>query len=294
MRARVARKVLGLVDPPSLHRFDRGTWATNRLEPFPVTDVNGDPTLAAGTTDAVGIDLRVDEQLERLAGWGRRGPEVFAPIRADRLINLTGPTAGPIANVYYSTPDAEVYASIILDLQPRRIVEIGGGFSTLVARHAITAAGSDTSLVVVDPEPRTEIARAASEVLRRRVETMSPEELVVGEGEVLFIDSSHVIRTGGDLPFLFLEVLPRLPSGAVVHVHDIYLPYGYASDFAQRFWTEQYLLQALLTGSDRYEVLFATHLMSRRHVDEMRAVFGPHVGAADGPSYGQSFWLRIR
>ncbi len=293
MRARLARKALGLIDSSELERHYRGAFVANRVEPLHVQDAAGTDRLSEEVTEAIGIDLRVDEQLERLTAWTERGTDVFAAIRADRKVNLTGPTDGPVSNDYYPTPDAEVYASLILDLAPGRIVEVGGGFSTLVARHAIERSGLDTALVVVDPEPRTEVRAAASELVQQRVETLAMEDLAVRGGDILFIDSSHVVRTGGDLPHLLLEIVPRLQSGAVVHVHDIYLPYGYASEYAKRLWTEQYLVQALLSGSTRYDVVFATHMMSRRHPNAMREAFGPSVGTTP-VRHGASFWFTVR
>lgn len=292
-RSRLARKIAGLLDPEMLARYHRGAFALPRVDPFPVEDVDGTDRLSATVSEMPGVDLNIDAQLSRLASWAERGPAVFDEIRSDPAVNTRGGPGGPIDNGYYLTPDAEVYFGLILDLAPSRIVEVGGGFSTLVARHACDRLGGDTSLVVIDPQPRTSVRSAASELMLQRVETVDSALLGLGPGDILFIDSSHVVRTGGDLPHLMLEIVPRLAPGTVVHVHDIFLPYGYASQFSERFWTEQYLLHALLSGSDRYQVTFATHLMTRQHLDAMRDAIGPAV-ATRPDLYGQSFWFTVR
>ena len=107
---------------------------------------------------------------------------------------------------------------------------------------------------------------------------------------MLFIDSSHVIRTAGDVCFIFLEVLPRLAPGVIVHVHDIFLPFDYPKDWLitqQRFWTEQYLLQAYLTENPHAEVLLASHYLSVVHPREVKRAFpgALHI-------HGGSFWFR--
>ena len=116
------------------------------------------------------------------------------------------------------------------------------------------------------------------------------EDVLVGAGDLLFIDSSHVLRAGGDLPYLFGEVVPSLPVGVLVHVHDIYLPFAYPSRFAKAMWTEQYVLQAMLAHTPRYQVVFASHMMGRDHTEAMRQAFGPYVGS-NPKAYGQSFWF---
>ncbi len=114
--------------------------------------------------------------------------------------------------------------------------------------------------------------------------------LELGKDDVLFIDSSHVVQIGGDVTFLFLEVLPRLAPGVIVHVHDIFLPLLGRQDWITeqyRFWAEQDLLQAFLAFNSAYEVMFCNNYLSRRYSSQMRATFSksPWWG-------GGSFWMR--
>ena len=109
-------------------------------------------------------------------------------------------------------------------------------------------------------------------------------------GDILFIDSSHTVKIGGDVNYLFLEVLPRLNPGVIVHVHDIFLPFECRRDWVLdefRFWTEQYLLQAFLTFNSEFEVLLGNYYLSRYHEEHLQAAF------PDLPRWiGGSFWMR--
>lgn len=240
-----------------------------------------------------GIDLAVDQQLILLESFQQYG-ELFAKLRADREINpgfrgVDYSQRGLIHNAYYPTPDAEVYASMIVARQPERIIEVGSGYSTLVAKTAIQHAGLSTRVHVIDPQPRRSIADFADGVEYTRVEESSLATEGVQSGTLLFIDSSHICRRGGDLPHLFCKVLPALPARVLVHVHDVFLPYDYPDAYVERFYTEQYLLHCLLACSPRYRVVFATHLMSREHPEAMQRTFGPEIGTE--LFTGASFWF---
>jgi hypothetical protein len=114
----------------------------------------------------------------------------------------------------------------------------------------------------------------------------------LGPGDILFIDSSHTVKIGGDVNYLFLEKLPRLKPGVIVHVHDIFIPFDYRRDWVMdefRFWTEQYLLQAFLTFNSEFEVLIANSYLSHYHKEDLKTTFpnSPWWG-------GGSFWMRRR
>lgn len=263
-----------------------------------------------------GIDLRVDAQLgllRELEGGGYR--ELFARLRGDPELSPDPGVssdreggakggAGPelVRNGYFPSPDAELYAAMIVRERPSRIIEVGSGFSTLVARRAVEHAGVGCPIEVIDPEPRLAVDDVADRVERRRVQDSRLAEgrgsvagrdtaPAVGPGSLLFIDSSHVTEPAGDGPFLYCDLLPSLPPGVLVHVHDIYLPWDYPPVYVRRGYTEQYLLHALLAGSRRFELVAAAYFLSRRHAGSMRAAFGPRVAVAD-TFQGASFWFR--
>lgn len=253
-----------------------------------------------------GIDLRADAQLALLRELEAPGyQDLFLRLRADpRLRPAHGgrgasddPPSGPISNDYFPSPDAELYAAMIARERPHRIVEVGSGFSTLVARHAIDHAALECELCVVDPEPRIDVGDAADRVLRLRVEESglgSDEEgelPPVGPGTLLFIDSSHVTEARGDGPVLYCRLLPSLPAGVLVHVHDVYIPYDYPAVYVRWGYTEQYLLHALLAGNPRLEVVCVPYFLSREHPDAMRRAFGDGI-ARKHAFEGASFWMR--
>jgi hypothetical protein len=199
---------------------------------------------------------------------------------------------GLIHNSYFPTPDAELYGAIIAQYRPTRIIEIGSGYSTVIAHRAIRYFGIACEVHVIDPEPRRDVSNYASEIESKPVQQSSLRNSRISNNErtIVFIDSSHVTKLGGDIPFLFCQILPNLPVGVLVHVHDIFTPFDYPSNYGYRFYTEQYVLQALLANSSKFSVLFSAHAMSRQHPSEMQVVFGPQVGR-DPLFFGASFWM---
>jgi hypothetical protein len=268
------REALARVMPLDLAHLDREQYVPERVLPHP------------------GIDLRELDALARVERWRVEHGELFAALRADVAINPEATGRGYVRNPFFATPDAEVYAGLIADRRPAAIVEVGGGFSTLVARRTIEHAGLDTRLVVVDPEPRTDVATHADELIRARVEEVGAERLALAADSILFIDSSHVVRPLGDVPWLFGELLPSAPAGLLVHVHDVFLPWDYPDAMRLRLYGEQYVLQALLSHSPRYRVVAPVHYLCRRHADALRAAFGDWL-ALESALYGGSFWFEV-
>jgi hypothetical protein len=183
-------------------------------------------------------------------------------------------------------------------LEPRRVLELGSGFSTWfidLALEANRAGGASERAQhdVVDPFPSPILARLGSRV---SLKIQSAAELDVAEftslraGDVLFVDTSHVVRPGGEVVRLVLEILPVLAAGVVVHFHDIFLPFAYPRVFYERYnvhWQEQYLLQAFLAFNPTYEVLLADHALWRMRREDVRPLF---PGLREGMQPG-AFWI---
>jgi hypothetical protein len=199
-------------------------------------------------------------------------------------------------NKLYKAGDAEVLYALLRHLRPKQVLEIGSGNSTLIASAAMAANSRDGSpgdLIAVDPTPTVALDTQPTvrkegpaagwlvEVSGRetpiegltRVERVDCRELpwaqfeALQAGDVLFIDTSHVVKLGSEVNWLILEVLPHLAPGVWVHFHDIHLPYEYPPYYflLAGFLTEQYLLQAFLTGSAwRVEVALAALFRDRR------------------------------
>lgn len=196
-------------------------------------------------------------------------------------------------NGWFESVDAEVLYGIIRHFKPRRVLEIGSGFSTRVMRRAIVDGELETKLTSVDPTPRADVAGFADEQIPVLVESIDPSRLVdpLHANDILFIDSSHLITTGGDVPYLCLEVMPKLRPGVFVHFHDIFLPFEYPQHWVVDFrwgWNEQYLVQAFLYNNSEYEIVWPAHYMWTQCQSEVLRAIACDP-AKTSPS---SFWLR--
>ena len=167
-------------------------------------------------------------------------------------------------NSQFSWLDARTAFVLLRAWRPARIIEVGSGFSSLLMADVNRRfLAGRCHITCVEPYPRPFLKSGVpgiSEVLERKVQDV-PLALfeTLESGDVLFIDSSHVAKTGSDVNYLFFEVLPRLKSGVKIHVHDIFLPNEYLKDWVlheHRSWNEQYVLRALLMYSTAFRVLF--------------------------------------
>lgn len=197
-------------------------------------------------------------------------------------------------NSYFGSPDAEVLYALVRLLAPGRVIEVGSGNSTKLFRQAVRDAGLTTQLVSIDPSPRTEIKGLTDRLISHPVEHVLDEDGVFGSlasGDVLFIDSSHMLSPGNDCVALYLKVIPALPSGVVVHVHDVFLPYEYPQAWVRDLglaWNEQYLVQTMLVSGQGFEVLWPGHYLQRTCAEF--PTWFPRAGTR--PS--TSLWLRKR
>ncbi|HWB00460.1 MAG TPA: class I SAM-dependent methyltransferase [Pirellulales bacterium] len=199
-----------------------------------------------------------------------------------------------LRNPWFGPVDAEVLYSMLRHHRPKRVIEVGSGFSSRLTRRAIADGQLETRLTCIDPSPCVEVRSFADEYIASLVETLSVEQIVgpLTAGDFLFIDSSHLVATAGDVPFLFLEVLPRLAPGVIVHVHDIFFPYDYPKQWVidHRWgWNEQYLVHALLMGNRSLGLLWPAWYMwqkQRRALEEV-------IPSARGGAFPTSLWLRI-
>lgn len=255
-----------------------------------------DSMAPCGCLGSEGLNLQLESQLLRVQSWrDRKYQDLFRQLRQDKRINATNPvSADCVKNGFYHTPDAEIYGGMILDLEPDQIVEVGSGFSTRIARRSIQYGGLRTQLRVIDPQPRADIREDADDITQSRVEDVDSASLRLTDRSILFIDSSHICRMKGDIPFLYCRILPSLPKGAVVHIHDIYIPYEYPNIYGKWLWNEQYTLFCSLAHSSKFEVLLATHLLSRTHTNAMREAISPAVSPETNSHCGCSFWIRAK
>jgi hypothetical protein len=169
-------------------------------------------------------------------------------------------------NEFYSYGDALVFRSMLKNFVPRRLIEIGSGFSSAVALDTRDACGAPREMTFIEPHPERlrallrEGDAAGTRLLVSRVQEVDPD-LFAGlqAGDFLFVDSSHVVKTGSDLHHILFEVVPRLAKGVILHFHDVFWPFEYPATWAVdqlRGWNEVYFLRAFLTGNLDFEITF--------------------------------------
>jgi hypothetical protein len=160
-----------------------------------------------------------------------------------------GPAAACWGNDYWGTLDAIWQVASLKRRNPARYVEVGSGYSTLFARHAVDSFGLRTRITSIDPEPRQDVDWACDEVIRRSLEEADLSLFAdLDAGDVVLVDGSHVVTMNSDSVVFFLEILPALPPGVLVGIDDVYLPWDYHPTWAHRWYGEQYLLGSYLLG----------------------------------------------
>jgi hypothetical protein len=181
---------------------------------------------------------------------------------------------------------------MLRSLRPERYLEIGSGISTRVAYQARRAGQFQMDIISIDPEPRFDVSQLCDEVHRVPIESLGSPNLLrlVTPRTMIFLDGSHRSFPGSDVTIFFLNLLPQLPSGCVIQIHDIYLPNDYPHRFYDRLWSEQYLLATwLLGGASRMRVILpCAHLASKAGPRKMltEALHTDDFG-------GSSFWFQV-
>lgn len=251
-------------------------------------------------TELVGIDLGIEKQLDLLENvFPRFRNECDFPLHSTSM-----PYEYYINNGTFGLISAAVLHCMIRHFTPQRMIEVGSGHSTYVSARAAKMNegynGVVTNLISIDPYPNQILRKGfpgLSKVIPNKVEQVDIDIFSkLDDQDILFIDSSHVVRIGGDVNFLYLEVLPRLRKGVLVHIHDIFFPKHYPKDWVtrnQRFWTEQYILQAFLTYNNQFEVLWCGSYMYLKYLDKLKSTFPPPKGLGHNENYfSSSFWIR--
>jgi hypothetical protein len=201
------------------------------------------------------------------------------------------PPAPRFEQDWFPRLDACAAYAMVRERRPRRIVEIGCGHSTRVMARAVSDAGLATHHVCIDPAPRARLAGLAVEHHAITVDRLDHTVLAkLAADDILFVDSSHIAVPGSDVDRLVNDVLPRLPAGALIHFHDVFLPHAYPAEWAWRGYNEQLLIAALLAGGG-FELCFSSaYAMRHMRAAVDRSVAGrlPLVpGAVES-----SLWLR--
>jgi hypothetical protein len=263
----------------------------------PVPDVSQlKETLWSQPSDLAGIDMNDDGQLALLE-------QICAQYKPEYDQFPDQPTSRAY-DYYFDQPmfrsvDAEILYCIIRHFKPARIVEIGSGFSTMVAAAACRKnhiEGTTTELTCIEPYPNEVLQRGVpglAKLMTTKLEDVDSALFTsLAANDILFIDSSHVLRIGNDVYYEYLHILPRMAPGVFVHVHDIFLPFEYPRQWVMdeyRFWSEQYLLQAFLMFNKSFKVVWGGSYMHHRYSDKLRTAFHSYDPGAVLPG---SFWMQ--
>jgi len=188
----------------------------------------------------------------------------------------------------YGYLEAQALHSIIRFYHPKKIIEIGSGVSTYCIFKAMqlnNLEGHHCKLTCIEPYPSKSLKKLKDiNLITQKVQTISPELFKkLGKGDLLFIDSSHTIKPGGDVNFLILEVLPLLRKGVIVHFHDIYFPYDYQYSVLSTLfhWSETSLLRALLIFNNRAEIFFSMSALHHERKQQLKKLFPEYNSSID-------------
>ncbi len=199
-------------------------------------------------------------------------------------------------NGSFEKGDAEMYYQMIRYFKPKKIIEVGCGHSTLIAMEAAKKNENEntkTSIKCIEPYENLWLEKFDLEILREPLEKSKlnwSEELI--ENDIFFLDSSHIIRPDGDVLKFYLEILPNLKKGVIIHIHDIFTPKNYLPNWTFdkiRLWNEQYLLEGILANSNKYEILLSLNYLKNNHFENFKNIC-PYLENTTEPG---SIYLRV-
>ena len=261
--------------PPSVAPFV--TWSAPGHFYSPVPDLDEvereSQRLFAARTSLDGVNLRAEHQLSmfrELARLAREDPLPSTPNERARY---------GTDNLNYGIGDASMLQAMLRHLRPRRYLEVGSGWSTALAWDTSEQFLNGTmSVTAIEPYPQLlkDCLREGDpvEIIDQPVQSVSLDRFRELEAnDVLFIDSSHVLKTASDVHFLFTSVLPVLAVGVYVHIHDMFWPFEYLPHWIRegRAWNECYLVHAFLLFNDTFEIELFNHYLAVCHREVIAA-----------------------
>jgi SAM-dependent methyltransferase/predicted O-methyltransferase YrrM len=238
------------------------------------------------------IDWREDAQVELC-------DEVFAVQQALRLSHdePADPSEYWALNSQYPPLDAWVLTGLLRHLRPAAMIEVGCGYSSLLtAQINREEFGGSLKFTCIEPYPRPFLVAGVAGITDLRVETVqdAPLELFedLADGDILLIDTSHTVKTGGDVTWIFHEIIPRLAPGVYVHIHDVFLPGDYPEPWVMEGWgwNESYLVRSFLSYNSAFEVVWGSQYMIQRHPDSLQRAF-PDLSKYTARG-GAALWIR--
>lgn len=233
-------------------------------------------------TDLIGIDINESEQLELLSIFESNFKTEYNKFPRYKT---KVPYQYYIKNGHFMSGDSEILYSMVRYFKPKKIIEIGAGYSTFcsalaILKNKIEDSNYKCELISIEPFPKDIFKKGFpgfSKLIPKKLEELPVSIFkTLNENDILFIDSSHVLKVGGDVKYEYLEILPRLNNGVLIHIHDILLPAEYPRDYVFdlfRFWNEQYLLQAFLIFNRNYKILWMGKFMHISYPEELEKAF---------------------
>ncbi len=272
----ITSKLLRRIRSRGIYRYPICKHFLFKTGVFPIVNHYYEPLFDASILDKSlyddrelsGIDWNIEEQLEMLNGlnfWNEI-KEVIDSNQNGYSFDITNEMFGP--------GDCEYWYSIIRFKKPKRIIEVGSGYSTRIAILAIKKnkwedPSYECEHICIEPYENLWLEAMDVVVMRKKVQNVDRKIFEKLEsGDILFIDSSHVIRPQGDVVFEYLELLPRLNEGVIVHIHDIFSPKDYPKVWVNdqiRLWNEQYLVEAFLTSNSDWRIIGALNLLFHKY-----------------------------
>jgi hypothetical protein len=238
-----------------------------------------------------GIDMNESGQLALIEGFA----EYYRDLPFPRT--KTEPFRYYFENSQFSYADAIGLYCMIRHQRPRRIVEVGSGFSSVLMLDTNERFfDGSISLTIVDPLPRNLLSllkdgdRNACRLVEKPLEEADIDKIApLAEGDILFVDSSHIVKIGSDVHYLMTEMIPGLPSGVLVHFHDVFWPFEYPEQwvFEGRAWNEDYFLRAFLQFNASFQIVLFNHYIGLFHQDALRRCLPLSLD-----SIGGSLWIK--
>lgn len=272
--------IMRLTRKLGIHRLKISKFLFFKFGVFPVTRHYYDPFFSPKDFSQnkkrilPGIDLNLSVQLPLLKEL------TYSKELKELKINKLDPSIFFWENGSFESGDAEIWYNLIRNKKPKIIIEIGSGYSTLLAIEAIKKNMDDDDMyfcehICIEPYEFNWLEGKNIKVIREKVEDVDINIFHnLNANDFLFIDSSHMIKRDGDVLHEYLQILPILNKGVIVHVHDIFTPNDYPYDWATkylRFWNEQYLFEAFLTGNYEWSTLLSLNYLQHNHFNELQS-----------------------
>ena len=269
--------VLKIVRKIGVHRMKLSKVIMDKIGIFPIIDYYHEPLFKIDQLSSIigpernlpGINFNIDNQLRFIKKFSY----------TDEFKNFLNKDFY-FGNGSFESGDAEYLYNFIRLKKPKKIIEVGCGFSTLIIQNAIKQNKIENNNIniehiCIEPYENEYLSNFDLKFKKLKIEDVNLDYFkTLTDNDFLFIDSSHIIRPNGDVLFEILEILPSLKKGVYVHIHDIFSPYDYPKEWILEkvwFWNEQYLLEAFLTNNNQWEIVGSLYYLKKKHFGIMKS-----------------------